>query len=213
MSTTYLSVDYFPLTVNFFDRDAIELAEAKYGIRVDGAVCKLLCKIFKEGYYIPWGEEQSLIFARKLGGELKGKEIDGIIQILLDKGFFDKESYEKFQILTSLEIQHIWIDATCRRKRKLEDLPYLLVNDTQKQEKENNTKDANNSSVQGELKLENENISPKLLTFPDKVKERKEKQKRKKTIRLRLRSKSPVMPTTRVRTTSKDFWTAWHNME
>lgn len=37
MSTTYLSVDYFPLTVNFFDRDAIELAEAKYGIRVDGA--------------------------------------------------------------------------------------------------------------------------------------------------------------------------------
>ena len=25
MSTTYLSVDYFPLTVNFFDRDAIEL--------------------------------------------------------------------------------------------------------------------------------------------------------------------------------------------
>lgn len=34
MSTTYLSVDYFPLTVNFFDRDAIELAEAKYGIRV-----------------------------------------------------------------------------------------------------------------------------------------------------------------------------------
>ena len=210
MSTTYLSVDYFPLTVNFFDRDAIELAEAKYGIRVDGAVCKLLCKIFKEGYYIPWGEEQSLIFARKLGGEPKGKEIDGIIQILLDKGFFDKESYEKFQILTSLEIQHIWIDATCRRKRKLEDLPYLLVNDTQKQEKENNTKDANNSSVQGELKLENEN---KLLTFPDKVKERKEKQKRKKTIQLRLRSKSPVMPTTRVRTTSKDFWTAWHNME
>ena len=75
MSTTYLSVDYFPLTVNFFDRDAIELAEAKYGIRVDGAVCKLLCKIFKEGYYIPWGEEQSLIFARKLGGELKGKEM------------------------------------------------------------------------------------------------------------------------------------------
>ena len=178
MSTTYLSVDYFPLTVNFFDRDAIELAEAKYGIRVDGAVCKLLCKIFKEGYYIPWGEEQSLIFARKLGGELKGKEIDGIIQILLDKGFFDKESYEKFQILTSLEIQHIWIDATCRRKRKLEDLPYLLVNDTQKQEKENNTKDANNSSVQGELKLENENISPEIADISGQSKGEKRKGRR-----------------------------------
>ena len=67
-----------------------------------GAVCKLLSKIFKDGYYIPWGEEQSLIFARKLGGELSGKEMDGIIQILLDKGFIDKESYDKFQILTSV---------------------------------------------------------------------------------------------------------------
>ena len=134
MSTTYLSVDYFPLTVNFFDRDAIELAEAKYGIRVDGAVCKLLCKIFKEGYYIPWGEEQSLIFARKLGGELSGKEMDGIIQILLDKGFFDKESYEKFQILTSVKIQRIWIDA----------------------------ENADNASAQSELKPENENISPEI---------------------------------------------------
>ncbi len=159
MSTTYLSVDYFPLTVNFFDRDAIELAEAKYGIRVDGAVCKLLCKIFKEGYYIPWGEEQSLIFARKLGGELSGKEMDGIIRILLDKGFFDKESYEKFQILTSVKIQRIWIDATCRRKRNLEDLPYLLINDIKKQEKESN---ADNASAQSELKPENENISPEI---------------------------------------------------
>ena len=167
MSTTYLSVDYFPLTVNFFDRDAIELAEAKYGIRVDGAVCKLLCKIFKEGYYIPRGEEQSLIFARKLGGELSGKEMDGIIQILLDKGFFDKESYEKFQILTSVKIQRIWIDATCRRKRKLEDLPYLLINDTRKQEKESN---ADNASAQSELKPENENISPEIADISEQSK-------------------------------------------
>lgn len=97
MSTTYLSVDYFPLTVNFFDRDAIELAEAKYGIRVDGAVCKLLCKIFKEGYYIPWGEEQSLIFARKLGGELKGKEIDGIIKFCLTKDSLTKKAMRSFR--------------------------------------------------------------------------------------------------------------------
>ena len=48
MSTTYLSVDYFPLTVNFFDRDAIELAEAKYGIRVDGAVCNFYVKYSKK---------------------------------------------------------------------------------------------------------------------------------------------------------------------
>lgn len=48
MSTTYLSVDYFPLTVNFFDRDAIELAEAKYGIRVDELYANFYVKYSKK---------------------------------------------------------------------------------------------------------------------------------------------------------------------
>ena len=97
MSTTYLSVDYFPLTVNFFDRDAIELAEAKYGIRVDRAVCKLLCKIFKEGYYIPWGEEQSSIFARKLGGELSGKRWTELFRFCLTKDSLTKKAMKSFR--------------------------------------------------------------------------------------------------------------------
>lgn len=157
MATTYLSVNYFPFMVNFFDSDAIELAEAKYGIRVDGAVCKLLCKIFKEGYYIPWGEEQSLIFARKLGGELSGKEMNGIIDILLDKEFFDKESYDKYKILTSAEIQRIWIEATSRRKRKLEDMPYLLANENKK---ENMPENEGKLPAESPVNPENDHISP-----------------------------------------------------
>lgn len=154
MSTTYLSVDYFPFKVNFFDKDAVELAEAKYGIRVDGAICKLLCKIFKEGYYIPWGEEQSLIFARKLGGELSGKQMNDVIEILVAKGFFNEGSYRAFGILTSEEIQQVWLEATSRRKRNLEELPFLLIDkEKKKQEKDkkgeqsvdNSTENADNS--------------------------------------------------------------------
>ena len=31
--------------------------------------------------------------------------VDSIISILIEKGFFDKESYEKHRILTSMDIQ------------------------------------------------------------------------------------------------------------
>lgn len=149
MSTAYLSINYFPITVNFFETDAIELAEAQYGIKVDGAICKLLCKIFKEGYYIQWGDEQSMIFARKLGGEINAKEMNGIIWILLDKGFFDQKSYNDYRILTSAEIQRVWMEATSRRKRDISSLPYLLIGT-----------DKSNVSPKEELNSENENILP-----------------------------------------------------
>lgn len=145
MSTTYTGINYWPMNVSFFETDAIELVEAQYGIKSDTAISKLVCKIFKEGYYIPWGEEQSMIFARKLGGEVSAKEMNGIIEILLNKGFFDKESFEKYQILTSSEIQRIWMEATSRRKRNVQLLPYLIPNDV------------DNLPIQGDLNLENEN--------------------------------------------------------
>lgn len=141
MSTTYLNLNYFPIPVYFFESTVIELAEAQYGIKADGAICKLLCKIFKEGYYIPWDAEQSMIFARKLGGEINTKEVNGIIEILLNKEFFDKESFEKHQILTSVEIQRIWLEATSRRKRNLKELPFLLISADKGKGSENSTKD------------------------------------------------------------------------
>lgn len=157
MSTTYTGINYWPMNVSFFETDAIELVEAQYGIKSDTAISKLVCKIFKEGYYIPWGEEQSMIFARKLGGEVSAKEMNGIIEILINKGFFDKESFEKHQILTSSEIQRIWMEATSRRKRNVQSLPYLIVDVNKGKESESDADNVDNLPTQGELYLENEN--------------------------------------------------------
>lgn len=127
MSTTYSGINYWPQNVNFYETDAIELAEAQYGIKAAAAIGKLVCRIYKEGYYIPWGSEQSLIFARKLGGEVTAKEMKGIVEILLDKGFFDRGMYERHGILTSQDIQNVWMEATSRRKKDWSQLPYMLV--------------------------------------------------------------------------------------
>ena len=40
---------YFPLKVNLFEEIAVELVEARFGLKGTAAVMKLLCKIHKEG--------------------------------------------------------------------------------------------------------------------------------------------------------------------
>ena len=96
----------------------------------------VLCKIYKEGYFIRWDEEQCLIFANKAGREVQAKEVQGIIEILFIKGILDRNSYLENGILTSANIQKVWMEATKRRKRDLKALSYLLVKNLTLQEDE-----------------------------------------------------------------------------
>ena len=146
MATIYDGINYFPVGVNFMEENAMEVIEAKYGIKGSAIVLKLLCKIYKEGYFIRWDEEQCLIFANKAGREVQAAEVQGIIEILFIKGIMDKNSYLENGILTSENIQKVWMEATKRRKRELSELPYLMV----KTEKENGKPD--NTSAQQEIK-------------------------------------------------------------
>lgn len=159
MSIDHKGIPYFPIYATFFEEEVIELLEAQYGIRASYIVMRLLCKIYKEGYYISWGQEQSLIFIRKIGGEIKQQTMDKIIDLLLDKEFFDRESYEKYGILTSEQIQRVWLEATIRRKRDFSKLPYLFNSKNRMQKGEVNRENANNSSGQEEPNPENTDTS------------------------------------------------------
>ena len=145
MAIAYDGINYFPMGVNFMEENAMEVIEAKYGIKGSAIVLKLLCKIYKEGYYIRWDEEQCLIFANKAGREVQAAEVQGIIEILFIKGILDRNSYLENGILTSESIQKVWLEATKRRKRELSELPYLMV----RPEKESGKPD--NASTQQEI--------------------------------------------------------------
>lgn len=80
-------IPYFPTPANFFDEEVMELLEAKFGVLASYIVMRLLCKIYKEGYYISWGKEQNLIFVRKVGGGIKEDMMEKIVDLLLEKGF------------------------------------------------------------------------------------------------------------------------------
>ena len=152
MATIYDGINYFPVGVNFMEENAMEVIEAKYGIKGSAIVLKLLCKIYKEGYFIRWDEEQCLIFANKAGREVQAAEVQGIIEILFIKGIMDKNSYLENGILTSENIQKVWMEATKRRKKELSKLPYLMVKtekENDKPEKESGKPD--NASTQQEI--------------------------------------------------------------
>lgn len=127
MSMINKGIPYFPTSANFFEEEVMELLEAKFGISASYIVLRLLCKIYKEGYYISWGKEQNLIFARKIGEGIKEDMVEKIVGLLLEKGFFHKETYDQYGVLTSEQIQKVWMEATVRRKIDYSQLPYLLA--------------------------------------------------------------------------------------
>ena len=154
MAIAYDGINYFPVGVNFMEENAMEVIEAKYGIKGSAIVLKLLCKIYKEGYFIRWDEEQCLIFANKAGREVQAAEVQGIIEILFIKGIMDKNSYLENGILTSENIQKVWMEATKRRKRELSELPYLMVKTEKEKENDKPEKESDkpdNASTQQEI--------------------------------------------------------------
>ena len=166
---------YFPLKVNLFEEIAVELVEARFGLKGTAAVMKLLCKIHKEnGYYLKWNAEQCTLFTNKAGKDINEQEMQGIVDILVEKAFFDPKTYREQGVLTSTEIQKVWLEATKRRKRDLTTLPYLLVeteedkpdkDKTCTQKRENCTQDADifpenacNSKQSKESKVEESKV-------------------------------------------------------
>ena len=128
MAMNCTGVLYFPITISLLEGVATELIEARFGLKGVAAFIKLLGKIYKEeGYYLVWNKEQCMLFAHKLGNELSDEEMQEIVELLIAKDIFDRKMYEEHHVLTSEPIQKVWLEATKRRKRDLNPLPYFLV--------------------------------------------------------------------------------------
>lgn len=126
-----IGLDYFSFNVDFFEDPKIDFIGAKYGIKGELIVVRLLCKIYKESYYIKWSEDDVFMMAKKTGGSVSADEINRIISDLLRKNFFNMNLFEKFGVLTSSGIQKRYFFATERRK-KVQVIESLLLTDISK---------------------------------------------------------------------------------
>lgn len=125
--TNKVGIDYFSFDIDFFNDDKIQLIEAEFGIKGSIIAIRLLCKIYNEGYFYGWGEDQCLLFAKNSGSEFTPELIQNIVDGLIRRSFFDANCYEKYQILTSTGIQRRYLDATARYKEVKLIEEYLLI--------------------------------------------------------------------------------------
>ena len=108
-------IDYFPLDVGFFSDVKIRKIARACGPNAASILICLLCNIYRDnGYYIGWDEDLPFFIADEVGVS------EGCVKEILTKavqvGFFDKDMYEKHNILTSAGIQKRFFDITRQRK-------------------------------------------------------------------------------------------------
>ncbi len=141
------SLDYFPLDVIVDSK--IKLIEAKFGLKGFATVVKLYQHIYgEEGYYCKWDEESRWLFSADVLKITEGNEyIEDFTSIAIDRGLFDQEIFEKYEILTSRGIQERYFEAAKRRSKILIDERILLVKvDLILQKRNNNLINVNNNS-------------------------------------------------------------------
>lgn len=111
-------LNYFSMDVDIFFDEKIEFVSAKYGLAGEAIVFRLLTKIYRNSYYLPWDEDVLILFSSKLIGENAKETVDGVVKELLKRDFFSEEIFNTCGVLTSHGIQKRYLKACedCKRK-------------------------------------------------------------------------------------------------
>lgn len=136
MATNKTGIDYYPFDVGFFDDDKIQFVGARFGLKGENITIRLLCKIYSEGYYYRFGEDESLLFAKRVGDGCQYSFVNDIVYELVKRGFFDGSIFDRFKILTSSGIQKRYFEAVLRRK-SIDVYEELLLTDVSKMDNVN----------------------------------------------------------------------------
>ena len=127
MANIKTGIDYFPLDIDFFQDEKIQFVSARFGTKGEAITVRLLCKIYRNGYYVNWDEDTALLFAKGVGDGCSDSCVNDVVHELVKRGFFDKGIFDRFGVLTSRGIQRRFLEATGRRKKVEMDGGFLLV--------------------------------------------------------------------------------------
>lgn len=108
-------LDYFPLDVGIFEDEKIEAIAGEFGIKGELTVIKLLCAVYKKGYFVVWNDLTKATLLKRLPGVSK-ELLEQIVIRLVTWGFFDEDLFNSAKVLTSKNIQATYFEAIKRRK-------------------------------------------------------------------------------------------------
>ncbi|EOF30174.1 Lin1244/Lin1753 domain-containing protein [Enterococcus faecalis] len=151
-------LDYFPLDVGIFEDEKIEAIAGEFGIKGELTVIKLLCAIYKKGYFILWDDLSQATLLKRLPGVSK-EMLNQIVNRLVLWGFFDKELFDSVKVLTSENIQATFFEATKRRKTPKPTKYIVNVNSNSQNETVN--ADINTQSKVKESKVNKSKVNKK----------------------------------------------------
>ena len=109
-------LSYFPLDVDFFEDPKIKILRARYGR--DGIVLYiyLLCRIYKQGYYIQVDDDFEYIISDDL--KMYQNKAKQVLNFLLSRSLFDNTLFQSDKVLTSAGIQRRFQLAVKERAKK-----------------------------------------------------------------------------------------------
>ena len=116
---TKLGLDYFPHDTHTDQDTALSLVEAEFGLEAYAVYFKLLEFIYSQGYAIPWGSDECLLFAKRIGASAFHRGFQRSSRGWFRRSLFDEGVFNSFQILTSASIQVRWLEA---KRKKVEEI-------------------------------------------------------------------------------------------
>lgn len=117
-------LDYFPFDVDFFDDEKIVAIAGEFGLKGEITAIKLLCAVYRNGYFIEWSEMLKMKMLRSLPG-ISTELLDQIVNRLVKWDFFDKGLFDSVRVLTSKGIQRRFLSIS-RKRLKMDKYPYWL---------------------------------------------------------------------------------------
>lgn len=126
-------LDYFPFDVDFFSDEKLCVITGEFGIKGEITTVKLLCAVYRNGYYIEWNDMLKYKLLKELPG-VSAALLDNIVRSLVKWDFFDKGLFDTASILTSRGIQRRFqtICSKMHRKNTISEF-CLLSEDTPQQ--------------------------------------------------------------------------------
>ncbi len=119
-------LDYFSHDVDLAQDKKIKLLKAKYGLIAYAIFLRLLEDVYNDkGYFLSVNEDTNLLFCDE--NKIDYNDYILILNDCIERDLFDKDMYEKYQILTSKRIQLNYLSGTERRKEVKLISEYLLV--------------------------------------------------------------------------------------
>lgn len=120
-----IGLKYFSFDVDFFSDEKIGAISGEFGIKGEITAVKLLCAIYRNGYFILWDEALKMKLLKDLPG-ISLELLEKIVNRLVKWGFFEQDLFSTARVLSSRGIQKRYFDAIKRRK-EMSEYPYLLI--------------------------------------------------------------------------------------